>query len=50
MVHPDEAVQALATTALSEVRRIQEAARRKLVVQRREIIARRLELLIEQIA
>jgi len=50
VVHPDEAVQALATTALSEVRRIQEAARRKLVAQRREIIARRLELLIEQIA
>ena len=43
VAHPDQAVQALARTTLSEVRCIQEAARRRLA-------ARRPALLIEQIA
>jgi chromosomal replication initiation ATPase DnaA len=50
VAHPDEAVQALAAATLSEVRRLEKAARRKLAAQRREISAKRLELLIEQIA
>jgi chromosomal replication initiation ATPase DnaA len=50
VAHPDESVQMLAVTTLSEVRRIQRAARRKLLAQQRAIAARRLDLLVEQIA
>lgn len=50
VAHPDESVQMLAATTLSEVRRIQRAARRKLLAQQRAIAARRLDLLVEQIA
>ena len=49
VAHPDEAVQALAAATLSEVRRIQAAARRKLAAQRAELTARRLALITDQV-
>src|SRR5215471_1296615 len=50
LTHPDEAVQLIARKALDEVRRIQEQARRKLADQQAGLSARRLELLIYEIA
>jgi chromosomal replication initiator protein len=50
MAHPDQAVQVLAKTTLSEVRQIQEAARHKLAARQAKLNAKRLELLIEHIA
>jgi hypothetical protein len=50
LTHPDEAVQLIARRALDEVRRIQEQARRKLADQQAGLSARRLELLIYEIA
>jgi chromosomal replication initiator protein len=50
VAHPDQAVQVLARTTLSEVRCIQEAAWRKLAARQTELNTKRLELLIEQIA
>jgi hypothetical protein len=50
MAYPDQAVQVLARTILSEVRCIQETARRKLAARQAELNTKRLELLIEQIA
>jgi len=50
LTHPDEAVQLVARKALDEVRRIQDAARRKLAEQQAGLSARRLELLIDEIA
>jgi len=49
VAHPDEAVQALAAATLSEVRRIQAAARRKLAAQQAELTARRLTLITDQV-
>jgi Bacterial dnaA protein helix-turn-helix len=50
LTHPDEAVQLIARKALDEVRRVQEQARRKLADQQAGLSARRLELLIYEIA
>jgi chromosomal replication initiation ATPase DnaA len=50
LTHPDEAVQLIARKALDEVRRIQERAQRKHADQRAGLSARRLELLIDEIA
>ncbi|MBV8356969.1 MAG: hypothetical protein JO189_03405 [Deltaproteobacteria bacterium] len=50
LTHPDEAVQLVARKALDEVRCIQEQARRKLADRRAGLSARRLELLIDEIA
>jgi len=50
MAHPDQAVQVLARTTLSEVRCIQKAAWRKLAARQAELNTKWLELLIEQIA
>jgi Bacterial dnaA protein helix-turn-helix len=50
LTHPDEAVQLVARKALDEVRRVQEQARRKLAYQQAGLNARRLELLIYEIA
>jgi chromosomal replication initiator protein len=50
LTHPDEAVQLVARKALDEVRRVQEQARRKLADQQAGLSARRLELLIYEIA
>jgi hypothetical protein len=50
LTHPDEAVQLIARKALDEVRRVREQARRKLADQQAGLSARRLELLIYEIA
>ena len=50
LTHPDEAVQLVARKALDEVRRIQDCARHKLAEQQAGLSARRLELLIDEIA
>jgi chromosomal replication initiator protein len=50
LTHPDEAVQLIARKALDEIHRIQEQARRKLADQQAGLSARRLELLIYEIA
>jgi chromosomal replication initiation ATPase DnaA len=50
VAHPDESVQMLAEATLDEVRRIQRAARRKLVAQQRDVSAKRLDLLVAQVA
>ena len=49
VVHPDEAVQAPAAATLSEVRRIQAAARRHLAVQRAELTARQIALIADHV-
>ena len=49
VAHPDQVVQALAAATLSEVRRIQAAARRKLAAQRAELTARRLALIADHV-
>ena len=49
VTHPDEAVQAPAAATLSEVRRIQAAARRQLTVQRAELTARRIALIADHV-
>jgi chromosomal replication initiation ATPase DnaA len=50
VAHPDASFQALAAATLNQVHEIQEAARRKLAAQRREITGKRLKILIDQIA
>jgi chromosomal replication initiation ATPase DnaA len=50
LTHPDEAVQLIARKALDEVHCVQEQARRKLADQQAGLSARRLELLIDEIA
>src|SRR5215471_13293077 len=49
VAHPDEAVQAPAAATLSEVHRIQAAARRQLAVRRAELTARQIALIADHV-
>jgi chromosomal replication initiator protein len=50
LAHPDEAVQLIARKTLDEVRRIQEQARQTFAAEQANLSAKRLDLLVDEIA